>query len=262
MKIFNFILGALLIGVGSAVLFGTTVMISAATSKYPLYINLLGLVFIGAAPFGIGTVLWLKSGTMRNGKLMWFLIGFLAASLLGLTVAHIRMRPRDVTKSWPKELLKTLPPDYARNLQSAYCFGVGHWKIVASASPSNNSAVITPRDDSFPRIYILNDRTNGINITLQDSNRQTVEAKYKNGDSVFDWYAYSTGWSSNDFSVIDANLDGQMDLRMGPHGTVAYNINSNWYAGIRTNQKVYVEIDGQRKCIGKFKNGWTFKDDE
>lgn len=261
MKWASLVAGVFLIGVGLFVSFGTLIMIIDYSSKFTPMTSITYWSLVGLISFTIGVLLWFKSGEIKWGKAMWFFMGVILSWLTWMTLSYFRSRPQDIT-----QLMSATERSYydkhSRWVKSAIARHIGRFWVFA-ASDGKACAWLRLHDVLFPFVIIDDRGTNRLaeSIRLVGNRGQSISVDIAN-DGGISGYSVSTGglFSSNSVSMMDVNMDGQYDLRIGPDREVDVNINSHWYQRISTNGQYFVELNGVAKQIIMTNGLWQLKE--
>jgi len=195
-------------------------------------------------------------------KITWFAVGFVASWLTWSVISYVRLRPQDLTQSWPSDLSKISGDLVPPWLRSAVVREVGGVVVHASSNEQNASAVITPKSESRTQVIMTDDNVDGVmdSIIVSDCSSQSVSVNDDDGDGRFDWYSLSIDISgSNAVNFIDGNMDGQFDTRMvfGDHVDVW--IEGQWRQRTSSNEKHYVELDSGTSEVVMADRVWVLK---
>jgi hypothetical protein len=192
----------------------------------------------------------------------WFIVGFVASWLTWSVVSYVRLRPRDLTHTWPSDVQK-IYGGYLPWLRSAVARKVGSFVVCASGESSNASVAITPHGASFPQVFMSDDNLDGHvdSIILSGAGFQSVTVDDLDGDGDFDKHSVSTGdlFATNTICLIDGNMDGYHDLRIGPGRRVDVCIDSTWYRRTTTNGQHFVDANGVRTEVVLTNGIWKVK---
>lgn len=262
MKRFYFIVGVLLIGVGLLVSLGTIMATIDNPSKFTPLTTLAGWILAGLLPFAIGTFLWFKSGEIKWGKTMFFFLGFIVSWGMWSTVFYVRSRPHDLMQPWSSDI-KRICGDQMSWLSSASVRSVGTFVVSAASRKTNASAAIRTQKANFPNVLITDEDQNGAvdSIILIGAGGHSISVNLK-PDGRFVNYTVSTGdiLEPNAVAMVDVDMDGSFDIRVGPGRKVDVNINSNWYQRVSTNGKCFVEIQGVMTEVVMTNGLWKLKE--
>ena len=240
-----FIVGLLCTGFGLWISSGATIRYFFSPYEFFSTINLAGLGVVGLV-LAIGIFFWLKSGSLRSGKVAWFFAGA-AISWMAWTISNaVVYRAKDYTKQWPTHD-REIAPEWMSNAKGRR---LGNYRWLAPADSSNASALIElygPKFNGLPGFLIEDENGDGSvdSILISDSAHRTFEFDDKNGDGVFDTYEYTTGFDPDSKSYRDDNMDGQYDFRLGPGRVMAVFIDSQWRDVVFKDGKSFVELEGK-----------------
>ena len=104
-------------------------------------------------------------------------------------------------------------------VKSAKMWHAGAFLVVIPPDNGIGDAFIVPVSRPYYPMFILKDsNSNGIPnwIQIVDSKMRSVNLVSKHQDGVWDSFIFSTGMDSNSVTLIDTNMDGTFDRRMGP----------------------------------------------
>ena len=240
-----FIVGLLCTGFGLWISFGATIRYFVSPYEFFSTINLAGLGVVGLV-LAIGIFFWLKSGSLRSGKVAWFFVG-VVISWMAWTISNtVAYRAKDYTKKWPTHE-REIAPAWMSNAKGRQ---LGNYRWIAPADSSNVSAQIGlygPKFNGLPGFLIEDENGDGSvdSILVVDSAARTFTFDDTNGDGTFDTYSYATGFDPDSKSFRDDNMDGQYDFRLGPDRTIAVFIDSKWRTATLKDDMWFVEIEGK-----------------
>jgi len=192
-------------------------------------------------------------------KITWFAVGFVASWLTWSVISYVRLRPQDLTTSWPSEIGGDLVPPW---LRSAVVREVGGVVVHASSNEQTPSAVITPKSASRTQVIMTDGNVDGAmdSIIVSSCSSQSVSVNDDDGDGRFDWYSLSTDISgSNAVNFIDGNMDGQFDTRMVSGDRVDVWVEGQWRQRTSSNEKHYVELDSGTSEVVMEDRIWVLK---
>ena len=195
-------------------------------------------------------------------KIGWFVIGFIASWLTWSLIAFVRLHPRDLTAQWPSDLQKVSGENVAW-LRSAVARNVGNFVVCASAAKSNASATISPRGKRSPQVLMTDDDKNGCvdSIMLSAAGQQSIFVDM-GAEGRFRRYSVSTGdmLDTNSVTMMDSDMNGQFDIRMGPGRHVYVWIKSAWHERTSTNGKHHVVLDGVQSEVVDSNGTWRLRE--
>jgi hypothetical protein len=191
-------------------------------------------------------------------QIKWFIIGVVMSWLTWSVLSYCRSRPVNLTQKMPE----AVKPFYEKDstwVKSAIARHVGRFCLFA-ASDDKASAWLRLHDVPFPFVIVDSKGTNRLpeSITLVGNKGQSISIDITD-DGGFSKYAVSTGdlFDTNAVSVVDSDMDGQYDIRIGPGRRVDVYINSQWHQRISTNGQHFVEMNGVLKQITRTDKVWT-----
>ena len=162
-------------------------------------------------------------------KVTWFVLGTVVATVGWFSLAAWLRRPRDYTAHWPEAV--RINEHYAF-LKHARAVGAGPFAVFTPASGTNHVlALICPKGTPHPFVLLLDDSGNGVADTMiiADRKSRSVSLDDRTEDGIWNQLTYSTGSVSNPITVVDRNMDGVFDVRLGPDGRRSINLESKWY---------------------------------
>ena len=240
-----FLVGLLCTGLGLWILLGAMIRYFDSPDTFFSTIALAGLGVAGLV-LAIGVFCWLKSGSMRSGKVAWFFAGAALSWIVWAISNAAVYRAQDYTKEWPTHEQK-IAPAWMSNAKGRQ---LGNYRWLAPADSSNVSALLGlygPKFNGLPGFLIEDENGDGSvdSILIADSAHRSFEFHDKNGDGAFDTYEYTTGFDPDSKSFRDDNMDGQYDFRLGPGRSMAVFIDSQWRVATFKDDKWCVELEGK-----------------
>ncbi len=185
------------------------------------------------------------------------MLGAVVATAGWFSLAAWLHRPRDYTARWPEAARANKHNAFLRHARAV---GAGPFAVITPASGTNVLALICPKDEpNFPFILLLDDSKNGVvdSITIADRQSRSVSLYDRTEDGIWNQLMYSTGSTSNPITVVDRNMDGTFDVRLGPDGRKSINPESKWYDLIAKDGEAYIRIHGGEKRLeSKDGAGW------
>jgi len=188
-----------------------------------------------------------------------FALGFVAGAALLSALSHWNSRPRDVTAAWPDDDNKKGMKMIAPWITKARVAKLGAFVAFVPSDPSRKAeAIIHPIKTGFPKVNISNSGVvPGPTISLIDSKNRMFSVNFSEPTGEFISYDYSSN-IVNGTSFIDANLDGEYDVKVGPGSNLAVRYEEKWHSVIRKDNKRYIEADGAFKEIEMKDFRWNF----
>jgi len=195
-------------------------------------------------------------------KIKWFVLGFLASWLTWSVISYIRLHPRDLTAKWPDDVQKVFG-DNVPWLRSAVARNVGNFVVCASAEKSNASATISPRGQPFPQVFMTDVGMSGAvdSIILTAAGHQSISVDMDT-DGRFRKYTVSTGdlFDTNSVAMVDSDMNGEFDIKIGPGRHIAVWINSAWRERVATNGQHFITLDGVMTEVVNSNGVWKVKE--
>lgn len=261
MKRFCHIAGMLLVGGGLFVTLGMILMTIGEPSRFSPLTNLTVWILAGLVPGVVGAVLWFRSGKMNWGKATWFFVGVIVSWGIWSVIYFWRSRPHNLTATWPSEL-RAIPGDSLSWLRSAVARNVGGVVVCASAKETDPSAIIRSRGKTFPQILMSSDKAEGFvdSIILSAAGDQSITADLDAKGQIRK-YTVSTGdfLGSKAVAMVDSDMDGQFDVRIGPGRHVYLWLNSAWRERMSSNGSTYVDLNGTKTEVVLTNGVWKLK---
>lgn len=188
-----------------------------------------------------------------------FAFGFVAGVALLSAISHWRARPQNVIASWPDDDNKKGMQMIAPWITKARVAKLGAFAaFVPSDSSQKTEAIIHPIKTGFPKVNISNSGVvPGPTISLIDSKNRLITVNFSEPTGEFISYDYSPNMITGT-SFIDANLDGEYDVKVGPASNLAVNYMEKWHSVTRKDKKRYIEVDGELKEIEMKDFRWNF----
>lgn len=203
-------------------------------------------------------------GVEMKTKLTWFIIGAIVSWLTWSVVAYVRARPHDLTTKWPSELRKVYGNVGRPWLRSAVARNVGGFTVCASAGAMGPSAIIAPRGKAIPQVSFGSETSEGFvnSITLSAAGDQSITADLDANGQILK-YTVTTGdlLDSHSVAMVDADMDGQFDMRIGPGRHVYLWLNSAWHERVSLNGSTYIDLNGVRTEVALTNGRWKLKHD-
>ena len=136
---------------------------------------------------------------------------------------------------------------------------LGAFAAFVPSDPSLKAeAIIHPIKTGFPKVNISNSGVvPGPSISLIDSKSRLITVNFNEPTGEFISYDYSPNMI-NGTSFIDADLDGEYDVKVGPGKNLSVKYNEQWHSVSRKDNKRYIEVDGAFKEIKMKDFRWNF----